>query len=104
MEIPAVTIERLKPDPQTLPELRIEVIRIGKKPGNEVVIVGVHGVAPTHAVLTWSEGALWIKDLGSVSGTVVNDRKIPYYGREKLAPGDRLGIGAAVLQVSFVTV
>jgi pSer/pThr/pTyr-binding forkhead associated (FHA) protein len=97
----AVTIEQLKPEEKTLPELRAEVIRIGKKPGNDVVLVGVNGVAPSHAVLTWREGSLWIQDLGSEPGTFVNDRRIPYNGSEKLAPGDRIGVGGAVLRVKF---
>jgi pSer/pThr/pTyr-binding forkhead associated (FHA) protein len=101
VELPAVTIEQLKPEEKTLGEFRVEVIRIGKKPGNEVVLVGVNGVSTTHAVLTWNEGALWIKDLGAVTGTFVNDKKIPYNKPEKLAPGDRIGVGAAVIKVKY---
>jgi pSer/pThr/pTyr-binding forkhead associated (FHA) protein len=101
MNLPAVTIRELAPEEKSLGEFRIEPIRIGKKPANEVVLPGIHGVAPTHAVLTWNEGALFIKDLGAATGTFLNDQKIPFHQRRKLASGDRLRIGAAVLEVSY---
>jgi pSer/pThr/pTyr-binding forkhead associated (FHA) protein len=101
MPIRAVTIEQLKPEQRSLGERCDEVIRIGKKPGNEIVLVGVNGLSTTHAVLTWSAGALWIRDLGAATGTFVNDRKIPYNARQRLAPGDRIALGAAVLVVRF---
>jgi pSer/pThr/pTyr-binding forkhead associated (FHA) protein len=101
MELPTVTIQLLLPEERELGAFRTEPITIGKKPGNDVLLVGIHGVAPTHAVLTWNQGAFFVKDLGAATGTFVNDKKIPFNKTEKLTSGDRIRIGAAVIEVKF---
>lgn len=51
-----------------------------------------------HARFLYEDGGWWIEDLGSRAGTRCNGR--PLSARERLAPGDQIGIGASVLLVS----
>jgi pSer/pThr/pTyr-binding forkhead associated (FHA) protein len=66
-------------------------IRVGRGPGNEVVL-GDDSVSWHHAQL-WAEGeAAWVRDLGSRNGTFVNGERAQTSVR--LAHGDVLRIGA----------
>lgn len=47
-------------------------------------------VSRRHARLVWRDGELHLIDLGGGNGTYVNGRKIK---EQKLAPGDRIGVG-----------
>lgn len=56
-------------------------------------------VSRKHARFHHERGKLWVRDLGSRNGTVVNGTAVPYYA---LAQGDRLAIGAFLMRVDLV--
>lgn len=51
-------------------------------------------VSKRHAEVSYRDGAFWIEDLGSTSGTRVNGQDIE---RHKLAPNDRIKIAKFIL-------
>ena len=60
------------------------------------------GVSRRHARIFLESGRLWIEDLNSKFGTVVNGRAIKGAGKHALALGDTIEIGASVLRVETV--
>ncbi|GAA4479777.1 response regulator transcription factor EmbR [Rhodococcus olei] len=65
-------------------------LRIGRKPGNDVVIDGAN-VSRHHAVVRNADSRFEIRDLGSLNGTRVNGDRIG--DRTVLRPGDVIRIG-----------
>ena len=50
---------------------------IGSETGEaDGLILGMEGIAPCHAEIGWNEIGYYVKDLGSLEGTYVNDQKI----------------------------
>lgn len=79
--------------PETGPAVPIKdtPIRVGRGPGNEVIL-GDDSVSWHHAQL-WTEGeAAWVRDLGSRNGTFVNGERATTSVR--LADGDEIRVGA----------
>ncbi|MCA9129754.1 MAG: FHA domain-containing protein [Planctomycetales bacterium] len=71
---------------------------IGRDPSADVCVEH-DSISRKHCQFTLnSEGALTVKDLGSMNGTYVNDRKIQ---TAILMPGQVVQIGALMLQVEF---
>jgi pSer/pThr/pTyr-binding forkhead associated (FHA) protein len=56
-------------------------------------------VSRKHARIYSARGALWLRDLGSRNGTLVNGRSVAHH---RLRPGDRITIGASLLRVDVV--
>jgi hypothetical protein len=56
-------------------------------------------VSRKHARIYSARGALWLRDLGSRNGTLVNGRSVAHH---RLRPGDRVTIGASLLRVDVV--
>lgn len=56
-------------------------------------------VSRKHARFHHERGKLWVRDLGSRNGTVVNGERVPYYVLDR---GDRLSIGAFLMRVDLV--
>jgi pilus assembly protein CpaF len=54
-------------------------------------------VARVHARLTRSAEGVFVEDLGSLGGTLVNSRRVAHYG--PLEPDDEIVVGASVLRV-----
>jgi ABC-2 type transport system ATP-binding protein len=69
---------------------------IGRDPGADVVIEDSE-VSERHASLVRTGGGIAVQDLGSTSGTFVNARRVT--GSQQLQVGDRIRIGATVLEV-----
>ncbi|MGV9948813.1 BTAD domain-containing putative transcriptional regulator [Rhodococcus aetherivorans] len=67
-------------------------LRIGRKPGNDVVLEGAN-VSRHHAVVLNTGTRFEIRDLGSANGTRLNGDYI--FDRAILRPGDVIGIGGA---------
>ena len=63
------------------------------------VVLGDDTVSRKHARIYASRGALWLRDLGSRNGTLVNGRNVAHH---RLRPGDRISIGASLLRVDVV--
>lgn len=74
-------------------EVRDEVIRLGRDPG-ETIQINDQGVSRHHSEVFKIGDMSFIRDLGSTNGTFVNEIKI---GEELLRPGDQIRIGLTVL-------
>jgi pSer/pThr/pTyr-binding forkhead associated (FHA) protein len=57
-------------------------------------------VSRQHCALRISGEAVYIKDLGSTNGTLVNGARV--IGERRLAPGDLLQLGPLVLELNFL--
>ncbi len=69
---------------------------IGRDAGNDIPLLD-EAASARHARLDASEGEWWIEDLGSTNGTLVNGVRIER--RERLRPGDEIGIGRIALRL-----
>ncbi len=56
-------------------------------------------VSRKHARIYAARGALWLRDLGSRNGTLVNGRSVRQH---RLRPGDRITIGANLLRLDLL--
>jgi diguanylate cyclase (GGDEF)-like protein len=70
-------------------------IRIGSGPENDIVLQG-DGVSREHALLEQRSGEWWVTDMGSSSGSCVNDEQIT--GDWRLRNGDQIRIGPTILK------
>jgi len=68
---------------------------IGRNPSSDVMLSGPQ-VSRRHALLSFRDGAWFVRDLDSTNGTIVNGRSV---GSCELHPGDRLVIGGHHLTV-----
>jgi adenylate cyclase len=64
--------------------------RIGRAPGNDVILPEDLQVSKEHALLFHGDGRWWIHDLKSVNGTFVNGRRV---AQAALRDGDELALG-----------
>jgi diguanylate cyclase (GGDEF)-like protein len=71
---------------------------IGRDPDSDIVVGDVQA-SWHHARLERREGAVWVVDLGSTNGTLVNGERIE---RAQLGPGDKLFVGGAVLRLDLL--
>lgn len=69
---------------------------IGRDAGNDISLPD-EAASARHAKLEAEDGAWWIEDLGSTNGTLVNGVRIEK--RERLRPGDEIGIGRVLLRL-----
>jgi diguanylate cyclase (GGDEF)-like protein len=70
-------------------------ITIGAGAENEIVLKGV-GVSREHTQLEQRSDEWWVMDMGSTSGSYVNDERIT--GERRLRNGDQLKIGPTILK------
>lgn len=71
-------------------------ITIGRKEDNQLVLQDQH-VSGHHAILSVMNDVLYIEDLNSTNGTLVNDKKIN--GKVKLFSKDEVTIGSIQFKV-----
>lgn len=69
---------------------------IGRDAGNDISLPD-EAASARHATLEAEDGSWWIEDLGSTNGTLVNGVRIEK--RERLRPGDEIGIGRVLLRL-----
>lgn len=67
---------------------------IGRHPNQNIQVLD-RIVSKEHAIITFSENAYWIQDIGSRNGTFVNEDKIP--GRTKLVDGSVICLGETTM-------
>ncbi len=72
-------------------------VRIGRAVDNDIRLAG-HLVSRHHCHLEHNDGGVWVTDLGSSNGTLVNDERIAH---RRLEVGDRLRIGKIELEVQI---
>src|SRR5919107_1163605 len=77
-------------------ELGAPPLRIGRRPGHEVVLADTYASAD-HVELLSRQGQRWVQDLSSTNGTRLNGQAIPPRVLHPLHDGDVIGIGAAEL-------
>jgi pSer/pThr/pTyr-binding forkhead associated (FHA) protein len=87
---------------RSLGEYAGELVRVGKRPTNDLVI-SHQTLSASHAVVAFRDGGFWLTDLGSANGTFVNGTKIRSGEPRRLAAGDQIKLGAVVLTVRFST-
>ena len=63
---------------------------LGRREGSDLLLPDPH-VSRSHAVIRKSGGAVWLEDLGSTGGTVVNEE--PVTGSQALRHGDAVKFG-----------
>jgi pSer/pThr/pTyr-binding forkhead associated (FHA) protein len=73
---------------------------LGRDPKNAVVITDSFAAA-RHARLCQQNGVWWVEDLGSGSGTTLNE--ISLLEPTPMAPGDIIGIGELRLRLETIT-
>lgn len=71
---------------------------IGRSPEADLVLKD-DSVSRKHSRVYGSNGALWLRDLGSRNGTRVNGTQVARY---RLGAGDRVAIGSSLLRVEMV--
>jgi|GEM_PF-3992334 len=72
---------------------------IGRASEADIVVAQAKGVSRRHAEVSVRDGAVWVRDLGSQNGTVVNDERV---SERKLAHGERLSVGDVAFRVHIV--
>jgi hypothetical protein len=73
-------------------------LRLGRARDNDVIVEDEF-TSGHHARLFIEAGKVWVEDLGSTNGTLLNGR--PVRGRAALAPGAELCIGDLVLRLEL---
>jgi pSer/pThr/pTyr-binding forkhead associated (FHA) protein len=74
-----------------------DIIKIGVLPSSHLLLDDAE-VSRMHAVIEVNHEGVFIIDLGSIAGTIVNGKKI---SRHKLQNGDILTLGRTRIIVSF---
>ena len=74
-----------------------EELTVGRAPGCQVLLEGDTFVSQLHARVFTRDGALYVEDLGSTNGTLVNRRKIK--AAVPLHQGDTLQVGRTIMEV-----
>ncbi|RMG17730.1 MAG: FHA domain-containing protein [Planctomycetota bacterium] len=85
--------------PEQVWELQGDVLTLGSKPGNHIVLAG-EGVSRYHAELVREEGEWYLKDLGARNGVFIAGERIDVH---KLSPGDEVQIGTLRLRFEVET-
>ena len=73
------------------------VFRIGRHRDSDILLDS-NSVSRSHAKLTYSEGRMFVEDVGSRSGTFVNDERISAI--TPFRPGDKLRIGGCWIDIA----
>lgn len=86
----------IRQGPQTGMELRVDrpSVRLGRGPGNDLVLEDTQA-SRNHAEISQQGDQFYIRDLDSMNGTLVNNRRVT--GSQQLQTGDRIQIGETVL-------
>ncbi|MBW2736471.1 MAG: FHA domain-containing protein, partial [Deltaproteobacteria bacterium] len=61
------------------------------------VLIDSHGLSHQHARFELKEGRVWVEDLGSTNGTLVNGEKVE---RVELEPGAEVNLGGVLVSVN----
>lgn len=72
---------------------------VGRALTDDIVLIG-EGVSAQHAQISVRDGAVFVEDLDSPGGTLVNGERIPVRFPVALHPGDTLRFGQVALQLT----
>lgn len=88
----------------TLPDrdvsLRAGSTTFGRRDGNDLVISDPH-VSGKHGLFEADDSGVYLTDLGSTNGTLLNDAKLTANSRTQLREGDRITLGGTTLLVKL---
>ncbi len=76
-----------------------ELITIGRKTGNTIVLSNDLKASRHHATITWEDGTYILRDLGSSNGTIVNDKQVSE--PQELKNNDVIQVGDTVFRISL---
>ena len=85
-------------DGQTSISLKNDITVVGRKRGVCDVFLDRGNVSKLHCLIIKTDGLLWVRDLGSTNGTLVNGQRV---SRGALLPGDELSFASLRFQVQF---
>ncbi|HLJ57294.1 MAG TPA: FHA domain-containing protein [Chthonomonadaceae bacterium] len=80
------------------------VITIGRRPENTVVLTGDPYVSGRHAQIVTDSTGVYLEDVGSTNGTVLNGAKVAPNERLPLAEGDELHIGNSKYRIEIQSI
>ncbi len=72
----------------------------GRKPTNQIQIADPY-VSGAHGVFEVAEDGVFVTDLGSTNGTVLNDAKVPANARTRVTPDDLIRLGSLELRIEM---
>ena len=78
--------------------LRVGLNTFGRKTGNDVVIADPY-VSGKHGVVEVASDGLFITDVGSTNGTMLNDAKLSANMRTAITPDDVIRLGSLEFRV-----
>jgi len=99
MTVPSIALSVRDPVASSTRAFDQEEILIGRAEESDVVLAD-RTASRRHARLVHDEGSWWVEDMGSRAGTRRNGRPVTL--RERLSPGDQVGVGASVLVVDRI--
>jgi len=70
---------------------------VGRDPRSEFSVQDAHSVSRKHARISWLRGGLYVEDLGSTNGILVNGQRAEL--RRRLSSGDEIDLGEVRLLV-----
>jgi len=91
-------VPAMPPPALALPAPGSPTVRVGRGPG-ATLRLGDVTVSRFHAELRYVEDGWMLRDLGSMNGTCVNDRRITTTVRVR--PGDRVSFGAVTFTLTY---
>lgn len=92
----AFALEVLNEPARGLIPIKTFPFMIGRQ-GSNALILDHDGVSPEHCMIVPAEKGLFLVDLGSVDGTLINGEKV---SRELVEPGQIIGIGSVRLRIA----
>ncbi|MEM7678677.1 MAG: sigma 54-interacting transcriptional regulator, partial [Myxococcota bacterium] len=81
--------------PFVVPLLRGQSLTVGRRPPADVVVDDT-SLSRQHARFTWEEDGVWLEDLDSTNGSMVNQKRVT---RALLVPGDTASLGAVPVRI-----
>jgi FHA domain len=74
---------------------------LGRKPGTGVTVTGDRYMSARHVRFRCSGDTVWISDLDSMRGTVVNGGTLTPYQEFALSAGDLIHVGRSVFRLTY---
>src|SRR5258708_5908732 len=73
---------------------------VGRGTSSDIQIAGP-SVSRSHLNVELKDGQIWIKDLGSAAGTILNGDKLEANKAELYEPGDKVNLGPSHIVLTF---
>jgi pSer/pThr/pTyr-binding forkhead associated (FHA) protein len=90
---PAVTMLQKQSGPGDDIPIQDGTLTIGRKAGNDIIITEDPYISGKHASLTYDSTGVYLTDVGSTNGTVINGQKMIAHEPQLLFEGDEVQLG-----------